>query len=122
MRFPRLKIVYSEAQIGWMPFVLDRLDKVWEHAEYAGLDPIITEPPSSYVPGRIYGSFFDDDCGIEQRDRIGVTQLVLEMDYPHQDSTWPDTPKILERLAVQVTPEELERIVRGNALEMLGLD
>ena len=77
VRFPRLKIVYSEAQIGWMPFVLDRLDKVWEHAEYAGLDPIITEPPSSYVPGRIYGSFFDDDCGIEQRDRIGVTQLVL---------------------------------------------
>ena len=121
VRFPRLKIVYSEAQIGWMPFVLDRLDKVWEHAEYAGLDPVITEPPSSYVAGRIYGSFFDDDCGIEQRERIGVHQLVLEMDYPHQDSTWPDTPKILERLASQVSADELERIARGNALEMLGL-
>jgi len=34
-RFPNLKIVYSESQIGWMPFVLDRLDKVWEHSEYA---------------------------------------------------------------------------------------
>jgi hypothetical protein len=43
------------------------------------------------------------------------------MDYPHQDSTWPDTPKILERLASQVSAEELERIARGNALELLGL-
>ena len=122
VRFPHLRLVYSEAQIGWMPFVLDRLDKVWEHAEYAGIDPIVTDPPSSYMAGRVYGSFFDDDCGVEQRDRIGVRQLVLEMDYPHQDSTWPDTPKILERLASQVDAEELEQIARGNALEMLGLD
>ena len=122
VRFPNLKIVYSEAQIGWMPFVLERLDKVWEHAEYAGIDPIVTEPPSHYVAGHIWGSFFDDDTGVEQRDRIGVSQLVLEMDYPHQDSTWPDTPTILERLATQVSPEELEMIARTNALTMLGLD
>jgi len=122
VRFPNLKIVFSEAQIGWMPFVLDRLDVVWEHAAYAGIDPIVTQPPSSYMAGRIYGSFFDDDCGIEQRDRIGVSQLVLEVDYPHQDSTWPDTPRILERLATQVSPEELVMIARTNALEMLGLD
>jgi predicted TIM-barrel fold metal-dependent hydrolase len=122
IRFPNLKIVYSESQIGWMPFILERLDKVWEHAEYAGMDPIVDQPPSTYVDGRIYGSFFDDDTGIENRHRIGVSQLVLEVDYPHQDSTWPDTTKIVERLASQVTPEELEQIARTNALEMLGLE
>ncbi len=74
------------------------------------------------MAGRIWGSFFDDDCGIEQRRRIGVSQLVLEMDYPHQDSTWPDTPKIVERLASQLTPEEFGRITRTNALTMLGLE
>ena len=122
IRFPDLKIVYSEAQIGWMPFVLERLDKVWEHAEYSGINPIVTEPPSTYMAGHIWGSFFDDDTGIEQRERIGVSQLVLEVDYPHQDSTWPDTPKILERLAERVSAEELVMIARTNALEMLGLD
>ena len=122
VRFPKLKIVYSESQIGWMPFVLDRLDKVWEHRAYAGIDPIVDQPPSTYMAGRIWGSFFDDDCGIEQRHRIGVSQLVLEMDYPHQDSTWPDTPKIVERLASQVTPEEFVRMTRTNALTMLGLE
>ena len=121
VRFPNLKIAYSESQIGWMPFILDRLDSVWAHAEYAGLDPIITEPPSSYVPGRVYGSFFDDPAGIEARHRIGVGQLVFEVDYPHQDTTWPHTPKILENLAAQVTPEELVMITRTNALDMLGL-
>ncbi|GMU79374.1 MAG: amidohydrolase [Acidimicrobiia bacterium] len=121
VRFPRLRIVYSESQIGWMPFVLERLDKVWEHAEYAGVDPLVDRPPSTYMAGRIYGSFFDDDTGVALRERIGVSQLVLEVDYPHQDTTWPDTPKILERLATQVRPEELVMIARTNALTMLGL-
>ncbi len=119
-RFPNLKLAYSESQIGWMPFVLDRVDKVWEHAEYAGMDPIVTEPPSSYVAGRVYGSFFDDVTGIEMRDRIGVSQIVFEVDYPHQDTTWPDTGKVLDQLATIVTPEELVKIARTNALEMIG--
>jgi predicted TIM-barrel fold metal-dependent hydrolase len=122
VRYPNLKIAFSESQIGWMPFILDRVDKVFEHAEYAGLDPIITEPPSSYMAGRVYGSFFDDEVGIENRDRIGVRQLVFEVDYPHQDTTWPHTPKIVEQMAAQVTPEELLMITRTNALDMLGLE
>jgi predicted TIM-barrel fold metal-dependent hydrolase len=122
VRFPKLKIAYSESQIGWMPFILDRLDKVFEHREYAGIDPIITQPPSSYMAGRVYGSFFDDETGIESRHRIGVSQLVFEVDYPHQDTTWPHTPKIVEQMSTQVSSEELEMITRTNALEMLGLE
>jgi hypothetical protein len=122
VRFPKLKIAYSESQIGWMPFILDRLDKVFEHREYAGIDPIITQPPSTYMAGRVYGSFFDDETGIESRHRIGTSQLVFEVDYPHQDTTWPHTPKIVEQMATQVSPDELLMITRTNALEMLGLE
>jgi predicted TIM-barrel fold metal-dependent hydrolase len=122
VRFPNLKIAYSESQIGWMPFIIERLDKVFAHGAYAGMDPIITEPPSTYIPGRVYGSFFDDDTGIENRHKIGVSQLVFEIDYPHQDTTWPHTDKVVERMDAQVSPEELERILRTNALEMLGIE
>ena len=73
------------------------------------------------MPGRVYGCFFDDDTGIANRDAIGITQMVFEVDYPHQDTTWPNTHKVVERIAAQVTPEELERILRGNAIDMLGL-
>jgi predicted TIM-barrel fold metal-dependent hydrolase len=120
-RFPTLKLAYSESQIGWIPYVLERLDKVFEHREYAGIDPVVTEPPSTYMAGRVYGSFFDDETGIENRHRIGVRQIVFEVDYPHQDTTWPHTGKVVEQIAAQVSPGELQMITRTNALEMLGL-
>ena len=122
VRFPSLKIAYSESQIGWIPFILERLDNVFAHKAYAELPAVITQPPSSYLPGRVYGCFFDDETGLRNRDSIGVGQLVFEIDYPHQDTTWPNTHLVVERMAAQVTPEELELIVRTNALEMLGLN
>jgi predicted TIM-barrel fold metal-dependent hydrolase len=122
VRFPKLKIAYSESQIGWMPFILERLDKTFTHSAYAELPPVITQPPSSYVPGRVYGCFFDDETGLRNRDAIGVSQLLFEIDYPHQDTTWPNTHLVVEKMAEQVTPQELEMIVRTNALEMLGLN
>ena len=122
VRFPKLKIAYSESQIGWMPFILERLDKVFAHSAYAGMDPLITEPPSTYVPGRVYGCFFDDETGIANRDAIGITQMVFEVDYPHQDTTWPYTNKLVEKMAEQLTEYELERVLRRNALDMLGID
>jgi predicted TIM-barrel fold metal-dependent hydrolase len=121
VRFPNLKIAYSESQIGWIPFILERLDNVFAHKTYAELPAVITQPPSTYVPGRVYGCFFDDETGLRNRDSIGVGQLVFEIDYPHQDTTWPNTHLVVERMAEQVTSQELERIVRTNALEMLGL-
>lgn len=121
-RFPRLKIAYSESQIGWMPFILERLDKTFTHTGYAELPDVITEPPSTYVPGRVYGCFFDDETGIANRDTIGIGQLVFEIDYPHQDTTWPNTMTIVDKMAQQVTGPELEQILRTNALTMLGLD
>lgn len=123
LRFPHLKIAFSESQIGWMPFLLERLDRVVTNAgAWSGLDPLVVDPPSTQVPGRVYGSFFDDMVGVEMRHLIGVEQLCFETDYPHQDSTWPDTPTFVSDIASRVTPDELELLVRGNTIRMLGLD
>src|SRR5438309_2063504 len=114
-RFPRLKIAFSESQVGWMPFLMERLDRVYtESYSWSQLDPALTDLPSSYVPGRVFGCFFDDMVGIEQRHRIGIGQLVFETDYPHQDSTWPHTMDLVAEIARMVPPDELELLVRGN--------
>jgi predicted TIM-barrel fold metal-dependent hydrolase len=121
-RFPGLKIAYSESQIGWMPFILERIDKVWHNSRHwAGDAGLLDRPPSTYVDGRVFGCFFDDDTGIKNRGAIGIKQLLFEVDYPHQDSTWPNTTALVQRMAEQVEPHELEMIVRTNALDMLGL-
>jgi hypothetical protein len=85
------------------------------------LDKAITQPPSSYVPGRVYGCFFEDDFGIQARDAIGIDQITFETDYPHQDTTWPDTLAYAQRAMAGLTAEEIHKIVRGNAISLFGL-
>jgi predicted TIM-barrel fold metal-dependent hydrolase len=122
VRYPSLKIAYSESQVGWMPFVMERLDKCFTHTAYAELPPEITQPPTTYVKDRVFGCFFDDETGVVNRDVIGVSQMLFESDYPHQDTTWPHTDKVIAKVAAQVSETELEMILRGNAIRMLGLD
>jgi predicted TIM-barrel fold metal-dependent hydrolase len=122
VRFAHLKIAYSESQVGWMPFVIERLDKCFTHTAYSELPAIITAPPSTYIKDRVFGCFFDDETGILNRDQIGVGQMLFETDYPHQDTTWPHTDKVVQKMAAQLSPVELEMILRGNAIRMLGLD
>jgi predicted TIM-barrel fold metal-dependent hydrolase len=120
-RFPNLKVAFSEGQIGWIPFVLERLDNAYRRA-WTGLDPAITDLPSTYLPGRVYGCFFQDYFGLSVRDAIGVEQITFETDYPHQDTTWPNTFEEVARMADMVPPDDLYAIVRGNAISLFGLD
>jgi len=123
VRFPRLKIAFSESQVGWMPFLMERLDRVFTNSKaWSQLDPCITDLPSSYVPGRVFGCFFDDMVGVDARHEIGIGQLVFETDYPHQDTTWPHTPNLVAEIAERVPADELKMLVRTNAITMLDLD
>lgn len=122
-RYPNVKIAFSESQVGWMPYVIERCDRVFQQSSgWSKINASITELPSTYVPGRVYGCFFDDMVGIETRDLIGVTQLLFETDYPHQDSTWPNTPEVVSRIAAKVSSAELEMIMRTNAIDLLSLE
>ena len=125
-RFPRMRIALSEGQVGWMPFVLERLDNAWaEHSsEYTGLGDRIPQPPSSYVPGRVYGCIFDDLSGLSQRAAVGMDQIMFETDYPHGDSTWPRSLEVLQRLVADAGLDtgETYKLVRGNAIDCYGLE
>ena len=122
VRFPRLKVAFSESQIGWMPYILERTDRLWGKARAgAQINPLIAEPPSSYVRGHLYGCFFEDDFGIASRDAIGIDQITFETDYPHQDTTWPHTRRYAEHAMAGLSAEEIDKVVRRNAIELLSL-
>ena len=121
-RFPHLKLAFSESQIGWMPYLFERIDKLWlRRNPHTAINPIITEPPSSYVRGRVFGCVFDDDFGMESIDHVGVDQVTFECDYPHQDSTWPHTGDVAERALSHLSEADRYKVTRGNAIRMLGL-
>jgi predicted TIM-barrel fold metal-dependent hydrolase len=122
-RYKNFKLSFSESQIGWMPYALERIDRTWRVGnKFARIDPIFTEAPSSYIAGRVYGCFFEDTFGVGSRHAIGVDQITFEADYPHQDSTWPHTYEYLSTVLEGVPEDEAYKITRGNAISMLGLD
>jgi predicted TIM-barrel fold metal-dependent hydrolase len=123
VRFPDLRLAYSEGQIGWIPYILERADDVWmEHRAWGGVRDLVPEPPSTYWFSQIYGCFFRDRHGLESLHRIGVDRVTYETDYPHTDSTWPDTRKIFTEQVVDLDDETVFKIARGNAISMLRLD
>ena len=122
-RFPKLTIAYSEGQIGWIPYVLERADKVWEdNRGWGGVADKVKRPPSEYYYEHVYGCFFDDPHGLQSLDSVGVDNITFETDYPHSDSTWPHTKKVAEELMKDLTQEQVDKICRGNAIRMLHLD
>ncbi len=123
VRFPTLKLAYSEGQIGWIPYILERADDVWrEHRAWGGVRDIVPEPPSTYYYRQVFGCFFRDRHGIESLDRVGVDNTTFETDYPHTDSTWPDTKKLAEEYMQGLADDVVYKIMRGNAIRMLELD
>jgi predicted TIM-barrel fold metal-dependent hydrolase len=122
-RNPNLKLVYSEGQIGWIPFFLERADDIWETHRGWSLDlDAVPEPPSTYYYRQVYGCFFKDFHGVESIGRVGVDNVTFETDYPHADSTWPDTKALAEDMFRDLDAESTRKVVRGNAIELLGLD
>jgi predicted TIM-barrel fold metal-dependent hydrolase len=120
-KFPKLKVALSEGSIGWMPYLLERMDDTWSrHRYYAGID--IPRPPSDVFRAHIRGCFIQDEAGIKLRDVIGVDNIMWEGDYPHSDSLWPHDRKHLEEVLAEVPDDEAHRIVELNARELFHFD
>jgi predicted TIM-barrel fold metal-dependent hydrolase len=113
-KFPNLKVALSEGGIGWMPYLLERIDYSWGRHKYwcnVNADKL----PSELFREHIYGCFISDQSGLEQRHRIGVDNIMFESDYPHSDSNWPHTRKLLAEHLVDVPDDEARKIVELNA-------
>jgi predicted TIM-barrel fold metal-dependent hydrolase len=123
VRFPELKLAYSEGQIGWIPYVLERADDVWlEHRAWGGVRDIVPEPPSTYYYRQVFGCFFRDRHGVASLETVGVDNTTFETDYPHTDSTWPHTKKVAQELMAGLPDDVVYKLVRGNAIRMLDLE
>ncbi|CUU55276.1 Predicted metal-dependent hydrolase, TIM-barrel fold [Parafrankia irregularis] len=133
-KFPNLKIALSEGSIGWIPYFLERAEQVidkqrfWasrfdidmnashERGEAKGaanfnLDTDIRQLFRDHV----FGTFIEDAAGIRLLDIIGEDNVMLECDYPHSDSTWPDTSKLASGWLAHLSEDVQHKIAVGNA-------
>jgi predicted TIM-barrel fold metal-dependent hydrolase len=121
---PRLKVVYSEGQIGWMPFFVERMDHIWGRYRFyratgklkRRINPDI--PPSELFKRHVWGCFIDDRVGLMLRHEIGIDKIMFEADYPHDDSHWPTTRVDLAKALADIPDDEVSKIVEDNAREL----
>ena len=119
-RFPKLRVVLVESGLGWIPYFLERLDTMktrhgWDHYE------MLKELPSTYFAQNMLATFEEDTYGVSQRHRLGVDNLMWATDYPHPDSTWPDSQQVLETHFRDVPVDEARQIIGGNAARVYRL-
>ena len=69
-----------------------------------------------------YWGFQRDRVGVLMREMIGVDKLIWATDFPHQESDWPDSRRILELNFEGVPADEVEMMVSGNVSRLFGLD
>ncbi|HPG26622.1 MAG: amidohydrolase [Spirochaetaceae bacterium] len=123
-RFPELVVAYSEGQVGWMPYVLERMDKLWHERVDNSFGSGLANPPSSYLGDRVLGCIFDDETGLANRERVGMNRITFEVDYPHADSTFPHTKEIATGICQKagLDDDEVYALMRGNAIRAFKLD
>jgi predicted TIM-barrel fold metal-dependent hydrolase len=113
-KFPNLKVSLSEGGAGWIPWLLERADQIWErHRFYQNINQKVR--PSELFQRNIWGCFIIDQYGVDNRHAIGVDKLMWECDFPHSDSYWPNSRKIVEEMFRDVPSNEVEKIVETNA-------
>jgi predicted TIM-barrel fold metal-dependent hydrolase len=120
-RFPGVRVALSEGGIGWMPYFLERVDYTWEGHRKLEPQTDFGLRPSEMFAGHVFGCFIDDAVGLEQRHRIGVSQIMWESDFPHADSAWPHSRERLADRVRDIPDDEVRQIVQTNAADLFGL-
>ena len=121
-RHPKLKLVCTEADAGWVPHYMYRMDHAYDRHRYwlpAGSE--LSRKPSDYFRENVYTTFQDDYVAFQMTKLVNPERLMWANDFPHSDATWPDSQKVIAEQTSHLTEWEKQRILGGNLAELYGL-
>ena len=120
VRFPELRICLAESGIDWVPMLINRIDYVIDHSATGAASTgggAWADPSGSHrgVAASLLVRRHRSHSSLVLRHHIGVDHIVLESDYPHADSTWPDTSTRAAAALGDLPAEEVDAICWRNA-------
>ncbi len=119
-RFPDLKLVFVEPGLGWVPWWLETVDDMASRQGYKF--PAISQPPSTYFHRNVYLTFIDEHYGLDRaRDLLGTKNIMWSTDFPHPVTSWPRSREIVEETLGELSAEDRELVVAGNAVRVWNL-
>jgi predicted TIM-barrel fold metal-dependent hydrolase len=120
-RHPKLKIVCVEADAGWVPHYMYRMDHAFDRHRYWLTAGALSKMPSEYFREHIYLTFQDDWVAFKMKDLCNIRRLMWANDFPHSDSTWPNSQALLKQHAAHLSEEEKNFILHDNVAELYNL-
>lgn len=120
-KFPKMKIAVLEGCIGWLPFLMDRMDEEFEKQGWRDA-PLLTRKPSEYLASKQfwYSIEIEESMVPHVIDRIGVDRLLWASDYPHWDTSWPHSVShFLSR--TDISEADKRTILGENPAQLYGI-
>jgi predicted TIM-barrel fold metal-dependent hydrolase len=115
VRFPDLRIVLSEGGIGWLPGFLDRLEHSARYQDFTDTWRGVDQPVSELFLDSFRFCTIEDPTTFAVLDRIGADRVMVEVDYPHVDSTWPDVQAVLRDQLRNLSDDSVRKVTYENA-------
>jgi len=116
-RYPDFRFVLGECGVGWLPYVLDRIDKLYEDR----LTPLkLSMKPSEFWHRQGYSTFQDERISREMIKAVGENNIIWGSDYPHPDCIWPESQDFIQRNLGQLDERVRSKVVRENAGKLYG--
>jgi len=114
--FQKLKLVFSEGGLGWLPAAMERADFQWtKHGAWTKLTGTL---PSEIIRQNMYFCMIQEPWAFHSkdvRDALGEDHIFWECDYPHADTPWPDTQYWAKQMFDGVPREAAEKAAHKNA-------
>jgi predicted TIM-barrel fold metal-dependent hydrolase len=122
-RHPDLRVVCVEADAGWVPHFMYRMDHAYKrHRFWLPPGQQLTALPSEHFARNVYVTFQDDWTAFRFADAMAWDRLLWANDFPHSDSTWPWSQELLAEHTAQLSALQREAILVGNVAELYGID
>ena len=117
-RHPNLKIVLAESHIGWIPYLLDRLDTKFKEGSY---NDLIKTLPSELFRRQMWATFQDDKVGARLAQDYAPDSFCWASDYPHLDSVWPDSQSFIRDSMERLSPTMQAKLTHENVTALYHL-
>ena len=119
-RFPRLKIVLVENEIGWLPYVLEQWDYYFDR--HRKTEPLtIDKLPSEYFNRQVFATFFNDSVGAHNLVWWGSDNCMWSNDFPHANSTWPHSRDVVARDLGHLPADVRAKLLRENVARLYDM-
>lgn len=118
LKYPNIKIALSEGGASWVPMVRERLRRAYRQRDASAVWGPHDPDPVEVMQRNFFFCSIEDPSAMEQIDKIGERNLMIETDYPHQDTTWPTVQSLLREQMAGLAPQTVRRVCYQNACEL----